>query len=346
MVPFGGWEMPVQYAGIVAEHRAVRSSWGIFDVSHMGRFRIGGPGAAPLLDRLLTGDVAGLREGRARYALLCQEDGGILDDVVVYRELAERFLLVCNAANRDAVGGWLRQHASALQPCVIDDVTGETTMIAVQGPAAGKRLDQVLGHKVTPLKRFAGETVAWRGTPMVVTRTGYTGEDGFECVGSSADGAGLWDELVKAGATPCGLGARDTLRLEAGLLLHGSDMDRTVNPLEAGLERFVRLDGADFIGKAALLRARASGRRRRLAGFRAIERGAVPRKGHAILHGGRAVGRVTSGSFSPTLETNIGLGYVPPELARPGTALEVAVREAVTAPVQVAGLPFYRSAPA
>ncbi len=348
LVPFAGWEMPVQYAGIVAEHRAVRSAWGIFDVSHMGRLVIAGPDAAPLLDYLMTADVAGLREGRARYGLMCLDDGGILDDVVALREAQGRLLLVCNAANREAVVDWIRRHAARFPRAEVTDVTLTTVMIAVQGPLAGQRLEALLGQPVTGLKRFgggrftwSGPSAEWRGAAMTVTRTGYTGEDGFECIAPAESGALLWDALVEAGAAPCGLGARDTLRLEAGLLLHGSDMDRTVNPLEAGLERFVRAEGSDFSGKAAIAQARARGLRRRLCGFRARQRSAVPRHGHAILHEGRSVGQVASGSFSPTLETAIGLGYVPPGLAKAGTALQIAVRETPVA-VDVVDLPFYQ----
>jgi aminomethyltransferase len=333
--------MPVQYAGIVAEHRAVRSAWGIFDVSHMGRLTIAGPDAAPLLDYLMTADVASLREGRARYGLMCLEDGGILDDVVALREAPGRLLLVCNAANREAVVSWIGRHAPRFPRAEVTDVTLATVMIAVQGPQAGQRLDALLGQPVTGLKRFGGGRYTWRSIVMTVTRTGYTGEDGFECIAPAESGTTLWDALIEAGAAPCGLGARDTLRLEAGLLLHGSDMDRTANPLEAGLERFVRAEGSDFVGKAAIAQARARGLRRRLCGFRARQRGAVPRHGHAILHEGRSVGQVTSGSFSPTLETAIGLGYVPPALAKTGTAFQIAVRETPVA-VDVVDLPFYQ----
>ncbi|MCH8195332.1 MAG: glycine cleavage system aminomethyltransferase GcvT [Chloroflexi bacterium] len=344
MVPFAGWEMPVQYAGIVAEHGAVRSSWGVFDVSHMGRIDLSGPGAAVLLDSLLTVDIAGLRVGRARYGMLCLDDGGILDDVIVVRRDDRRYLLVCNAANRSAVGEWLARHVGGDEGVAIEDRTRQTAMLAVQGPLAGTNLERSLGHPITDLKRFTGAEIDWQGDPALVTRTGYTGEDGYEVIIAGDSAPALWDALIDQGAAPCGLGARDTLRLEAGLPLHGNDIDRSTNPLEAGLERFVRLEGASFVGRDALVRAQAQGLKRRLAGFRALERGPVPRSGHPIVHQSKTVGRVTSGSYSPCLKTNIGMGYVPADLARSGGSLTVSVRDAAVA-VELVDLPFYRRTP-
>ena len=338
MAPFAGWEMPVQYRGIVAEHRAVRTSWGVFDVSHMGRIDVCGVDAVAFLDWTVTADIAGLGDGRARYGLVCGDDGGILDDVVVLRKPRDEMLMVCNAANRSTILEWLQRQRPGFD-VGIDDGTERTAMMAVQGPEAAARLDAMLDGPVSPLKRFGGAELQWRGEPALVSRTGYTGEDGFELVVSADAGPRLWAALLDAGATPCGLGARDSLRLEAGLLLHGNDIDATTTPLEAGLERFVAWDRAGFVGKDALLDARRRGPARRLVAFRALARGPIPRHGHPILHDGRRVGAVSSGGFSPTLETAIGLGYVGAEDSATGARLEVEAR-GVRVAVEVVVPPF------
>ena len=341
MVPFAGWEMPVQYAGIIAEHKAVRSSWGIFDVSHMGRIALEGSGARALLSGLVTADIASLKDGKAKYALVCREDGGILDDVVLLRRGEGRFLLVCNASNSQVVLDWVRGHVGVVGDVAITDHTLGTVMIAAQGPLARERVDALFGGRLAGLKRFSGEEFPWQGTPVIVSRTGYTGEDGFELIAPAEPGAALWRRLLEDGAAPCGLGARDTLRLEAGLLLHGQDMDVTINPIEAGLDRFVHLDGAGFVGKAAIVKCLKEGLTRKLIGFRALERGPVPRTGFPILENGKPIGRVTSGAFSPSLEVGIGLGYVPPRLGQTGMTLQVDARgKAID--VQVVEPPFYR----
>ncbi len=343
MAPFAGWEMPVQYQGILHEHRAVRASAGIFDVSHMGRIGVSGPDAVALLDSTVTADIGGLRDWRARYGLVCRKDGGILDDVVVLRKPRDEMLMVCNAANRSTVLDWLERHRSGFD-VGIDDGTEQTAMIAVQGPEAAGLLDALLEGPVSHLKRFGAAEVAWSGEQLLVSRTGYTGENGFEVIVRAAVGPRLWAVLLDAGATPCGLGARDSLWLEAGLLLHGSDIDATTNPLEAGLERFVAWDGADFVSKDALLAARDRGRLRKLIGFKALGRGPIPRQGHPIYRDRRHVGVVTSGSFSPTLSTAIGLGYVSVEAGATGALLEVEARETGVA-VEVVDLPFYTRRP-
>ncbi len=340
MVPFAGWEMPVQYAGIIAEHRAVRTAWGIFDVSHMGRISIFGDGAGTLLDSVITSDVLGLPTWRARYGLICDETGGIIDDVVVLRENDETWTLVCNASNRTAVVDWLEIHRPNSRELHIVDDTKDSVMVAAQGPQAIERVSNIFGPSIKSLKRFGGVRVEWGGVIALVTRTGYTGEDGVEIVVPGAAGMELWDALLSAGATPCGLGARDTLRLEAGLPLHGNDISLETNPIEAGLERFVRAEGG-YIGAGAFEGMRQKGPSRRLAGFRALERGVAPRHGHAILHDGTQVGEMTSGSFSPTLGMNIGMGYVPTSLSAVGTRLSVDVR-GTSVGVEVVPLPFYR----
>ena len=341
LVPFAGWQMPLQYAsGIIAEHQAVRGAWGIFDVSHMGRLVFQGADALTLLDYLVTSHVAGLNDNQARYGFMCLEDGGILDDVVVLRKAADMFLLVCNASNHGAVVAWAEQHATG-RDVNIDDRTAETVMVAVQGPQARAEVDRVLGGTVPPLRRFHGAQVDSPLGSILVTRTGYTGEDGYELISSAPVGQRLWDALLAAGVTPCGLGARDTLRLEAGLPLHGQDIDRTTNPLEAGLERFVHLAGGDFVGKGAIESAAHKGVTRRLMGFKTVERGAVPRHDQPIQHAGSTIGRVTSGNFAPSLGVSVGLGYVPPEHSTPGQRLEVEAR-GKGIPVAVTSLPFYQ----
>ncbi|MCS7207590.1 MAG: glycine cleavage system aminomethyltransferase GcvT [Dehalococcoidia bacterium] len=341
MVPFAGWEMPLQFAGILAEVRAVRTASGIFDVSHMGRIRVEGPGAGPLLARLLTHDARALRPGRARYGFLLNPQGGIIDDTILYRLGEERYLLVCNAANRLAVGAWLAQWGREFPPLTLTDITLQTVMVAFQGPDAFGKMASLA--PVEGLRPFG----AWEGTltldgntfPALVGRTGYTGEDGVEVVVPAEGGPALWRRLVALGAQPCGLGARDILRLEAGLMLHGTDIDPSTTPLEAGLERFVDLQREGFIGREALLAQQAQGLRRRLVGFVLHQRG-VPRHGYSILYDGKVVGSVTSGGFSPTLEKDIGMGYVEPACAQPATPLEVDIRGR-RVPGEVVALPFY-----
>lgn len=368
MVSFAGWEMPLQYpSGILAEHQAVRTSWGVFDVSHMGRITLFGDDAAPWLDSLLTNDISGLKQGQARYSFICQRDGGILDDVVVYRRTGEAFLLVCNAGNREAVIEWMKMFteddtdegedpddpligpnlkrlvAPAIEPPVIGDRTTTTSMLAVQGPLAVEKTSLVLGG-LPPLKRFHGADVPWGDGMVLVTRTGYTGEDGLELMTTPQAGVALWEALTRAGAVPCGLGARDTLRLEAGLPLHGQDIDPSTNPLEAGLERFVRTSRSEFVGKAALAEAAEEGIKRRLIGFKTVERGAVPRHGAQVLASGSVVGTVTSGNFAPSLGMNIGMAYVPTEFSSPGRRLQVDIR-GKRVEVEVTPLPYYHKGP-
>lgn len=359
LVPFAGWEMPLQYAGILAEVRAVRTGLGLFDVSHMGRLRLDGPGGADLLDRLLTAPVRGLAPGRARYGFLLTDEGGIIDDVVVYRleptpEVEERLMVVCNASNREAVVAWIRDRQGAEPEVALRDLTLETAMVAVQGPGAAEAVDSLFGSdQPSGLRPFGLSEGSARLdgaadlVPVLVSRTGYTGEDGFEVIVPAGAAAALWRALMGLGGVPCGLGARDVLRLEAGLRLHGTDMDATATPLEAALERFVSMDKAGgFVGREALARQSARGLRRRLVGFVMRDR-AIPRHGYAILAeaGGPQVGEVTSGSHSPTLDSDIGMGYVPVELGDPGTPIVVDVRGRLVQ-ADVVALPFYRRRPA
>ena len=342
MVPFAGYDMPVQYAGVLAEARAVRTAAGIFDVSHMGRFAVDGPDARALLDWVHTADVGeAMPMGRARYGLLCNESGGILDDAIVYRLGEERFMIVANAANTAKVFAWLeRWRAERFLNAMLTDRTAEIAMIALQGPNATGIAGQVAGFDPAAVRPFNVVETEVMGATALIARTGYTGEDGVEIMPASEVASALWQALMDAGAAPCGLGARDALRLEAALLLHGSDMDETVNPIEAGLERFVRLE-RDFCGADAVRAAAENGTPRRLAGFRTAERGPAPRAHHRILIDGADVGEVTSGSYSPYLDTNIGLGYLPREASEPGTPIAVDVRGRQI-PAQIVALPFYK----
>jgi aminomethyltransferase len=341
MVPFGGWELPVQYAGIIEEHRAVRQAAGMFDVSHMGRFELHGRGAASFLRNVCTYDMTRLSPGRGHYAAVCRPDGGIMDDVYVYCLADDRYLLVANAANANKIERWLREHRRGFA-VEIFDIHNSSCMIAVQGPQALERLARVLEPSfVRSLKPRACAETEWQAAPIFASRTGYTGEDGLELVSTAEAGPRLWRAILEAGVPPCGLGARDTLRLEAGLLLYGSDMDETANPFEVGLGWVVTLDdGAEFIGREALLRARDSERRRKLVCLRAEERG-VMRPGYPILRSGQEVSKVTSGSHSPTLGVSIAMGFVPPDLAAEGTELTVEVRGRPL-PVRVVPRPFYK----
>lgn len=343
MVPFAGWEMPVQYSGIVEETRAVRRRAGLFDVSHMGRAFVSGPNAVDLLRRVLTFNVRTLAVGQGHYALLCDERGGILDDPYVFRLGEQRWMLIPNAARNAADLEHLRAQSDPGWDLRLDDRQAQTLMLALQGPGAKHVLGAVLSPAIEQrLPRRRHTEIELYGAKAVVSRTGYTGEDGFELVTAVDAGLHLWDTLIAAGVTPCGLGARDTLRLEASLALYGQDIDTTTNPYEAGLGWVVSLDdGEDFIGRAALVDLKGAVTRR-LACFTASERGGVIRHGYPLRHGDAVVGQVTSGGFSPTLNTSIGMGYLPRPLATPDTALTVDVRGRPL-PVTVVPRPFYRS---
>ncbi len=344
IVPFAGWAMPVQYRGIVEEHHAVRRRAGVFDVSHMGRLFVAGAGAAALLRSALTYDVASLPEARGHYALLCNEDGGIIDDPYVYRLDAQRFLFVGNAANAARDRDLVAAHVQPDMDAELLDRQEQTVMLAVQGPAAEAYVARLLGPPVAAMGTRACTELPFMGTKLFVSRTGYTGEDGFELVGSVEAGRAIWRQLVTDGVEPCGLGARDTLRLEAALPLWGHDIDETTDPYEAGLGWVVSLDdGADFPGRAALARVKQAGTTRRLTCLRATGRGVV-RDGCPLLRGGEPVGSVTSGGYSPTLATSVAMAYLPVALAREGTELAVDVRGR-TLPVVVVKRPFVRGTP-
>ena len=337
--PFAGWEMPLQYQGTVAEHHAVRERAGVFDVSHLGRVWVQGPDAARMLRSITTFDVTTLPVGKAHYSLYCNTAGGIDDDVFVYHLPHDRWLVVHNAANAE-------QDLARLNAAVsgeASDVTDETVMLAVQGPGAIALLRDVLGDPPAAVERRGCAEVSWRGRRVLFARTGYTGEDGGECI-VDAEGAGmLWDALIAGGGTPAGLGARDTLRLEAALPLHGNDIDSTTHPFEAGLGFAVTFeDGAEFTGRAALARAKQQPPTRRLAHLVTGGRG-LPRAGFTVrdLGDGDPVARLTSAGFSPSLRLGIGMAYLPVRLARVGVILQIDVRGRVL-PAGVVRRPFYR----
>ncbi len=340
MIPFAGWEMPARYASAVREHHAVRTGAGVFDVSHMGRLYLKGPDARALLDRVVTADLQALDIAHARYCMACQDDGGIIDDLIVYRLDTDSFLVVCNAANRKAVVSILWKQVRQLSKVSIEDQTTQTAMIALQGPLALDRLKSIADLDAGSLPLFTCAYVEVLGEKTLVARTGYTGEDGVELIVGARGAIQLWQALLDAGVTPCGLVARDSLRLDAALRLWGNDMDTTVNPYEAGLGRFVVLDKAPYTGKEALLRAKSEGVERKLIGFDMVERG-IPRHGFTILSDGQAIGEVTSGGYSPTLSRGLGLGYVPVSKTARDTPLTIDIRGRKVA-ARVVSLPFYR----
>ena len=340
MVPFAGWEMPVQYEGILAEARAVRSRAGLFDVSHMGRVEVRGPGAAEFLNRVLSVNVPGLRRWRARYNVICDRDGGIIDDCIVYRLGEERFMVVPNASNTGAVLDWFSHWGSGLS-FEIENITAGTAMIAHQGPEAAIMLSGLTTHDLGRMRIFRAVEAQVAGADTLLARTGYTGEDGFELIVPAASAPSVWEALSARGARPCGLGSRDVLRLEAGLLLHGNDMNTSVNPYEAGLDRFVDPDREGYVPGEALRRIRGHGTDRSLVGFRLLGRG-VPRHGYAIKDGSDVIGEVSSGTHSPTLDMSIGMGYVPGRYGVVGSRFLIDMRgRAVEA--EVVELPFYVS---
>jgi aminomethyltransferase len=346
MVDFGGWLMPVQYPpGILEEHKATRSGVGVFDVSHMGEIHFRGPEAARALQRLCTNDVGRLADGQALYTMACNLQGGIVDDLIVYRFSDQHYLAVVNASNIEKDFAWFKQHAG--QICDIQDASAETALIAYQGPQAAVALSALVdGGVLPPRARTFLPEARLAGRRVSIARTGYTGEDGFEIFCAPADAVPLWEALLEAarrrGGLPVGLGARDTLRLEARLSLYGNDLDDTTSPLEAGLGWTVKFEAGEFIGRAALLEQQEKGVQRKLVGF-VVEGRGIARHGYAIQVSGDGpvVGVVTSGGFGPTVGKSIGLGYVPAALAEPGQRLAIDCRGRLATAEVVKG-PFYR----
>lgn len=324
LVPFAGWSMPVQYAGVLEEARAVRTASGAFDISHMGRFEICGARALDHLQSITSNDLAAVEDGHAQYTLFLAEDGGILDDLIIYRFHAERFLVVVNAANTER--DWQIVTASGAPGVEARDFTDQSAMIAVQGPGAVALVAELSTFPVQAVPRFGFAEADVAGVPAILCRTGYTGEDGFEIIASAGDAARVWRAVLDRGAAPCGLGARDTLRIEAGYPLYGHEIREDTTPVEAGLMWAVKPDKGPFRGRDAVLRARETGPSRKLMGL-VLEGRVVPRQGYPVVSGDKAVGEVTSGTFSVVRNCGIGMAYVEKEFARDGRSIELAIRE-------------------
>jgi aminomethyltransferase len=335
MIEFGGWEMPVMYSSIVEEHHAVRQRVGLFDISHMGEVLVAGPNAEAVLNRLFTNDVRKIAVGQAQYTLMCNERGGVIDDLIVYRVEPSVFLLVVNAGNTAKDLAWMNSHASA--EAVFHNQSDQTAALALQGPLAARFLEN--SARVQPF-HVERETVF--GRICWVARTGYTGEDGFEILCDAGDAVEIWTELLEFGAEfgikPCGLGARDTLRLEACLPLHGQDLTEETTPIEAGLTRFVSFDKGEFVGRPVLVEQHEKGVARKLVRFKMAGKSPPPRPHYAIVAGGRKVGEVTSGTQSPTLGAGIGLGYVETGI---GPAIEIEIRGKMYS-AMIEKKPFYK----
>jgi aminomethyltransferase len=343
-VEFAGWLMPLQYTGIIEEHRAVRGRAGLFDLSHMGELFVDGTEAAAGLSRALTTDPRALKVGRAHYSMICFPEGGILDDLIVYRLGEERFMVVANASNAGAVSDALAERMAGMR-AILDDRSLATALIAIQGPLSAGILGPITDVAIAGLAYYAIAEGRVAGVSALVARTGYTGEDGFEIFVDVAAAATIWDALTQAGKAvglvPVGLGARDTLRLEAGMPLYGNELGPDTTPFEAGLGRVVNLaKEGDFVGRSALEKARVDGPRKKLVGLVVRGRG-IARHGYEVFAGDRRTGIVTSGTLSPTLNEPIAMAYVTPTDAEPGTIVAVGIRgQRVSA--EVVPLPFYR----
>ncbi len=344
MVPFGGWEMPVQYRGIIEEHRTVRSAVGLFDVSHMGEFEVAGKDALAALQRLTTNDVATLAVGQVQYSVLCDPNGGIVDDLTVYRLADDHFMITVNASNIDKDFAWCTERsADGRFDARWTNVSSRTGLIAVQGPKAEALVRRLADRDVPAIGYYRFERGAVAGVPATISRTGYTGEDGFELYLPSESTDRVWQALLKEGArdgvAPIGLGARDTLRLEMRYALYGNDIDETTNPLEAGLGWVVKPAKGDFIGRDAIEVVRAAGLTRRLVGLEMTER-AVARHGYPVRAGGAGIGVVTSGSYGPSVDRYIALAYVASSHAAVGSEVEVEIR-GQGKPARVVKTPFH-----
>jgi aminomethyltransferase len=341
MVPFAGYYMPIQYRGIMEEHRRVRATVGLFDVSHMGEFVFKGRGALDFLQQLTTNDVAKLDVNQAQYTVMCTEDGGIIDDLIVYR-LADHYLMVVNAANIEKDWQWIHKY----QPDEVEltNVTDETTLLALQGPKAEATLQKIVNVDLSDIQFYHLIPGKLDETPVIISRTGYTGEPGFELFFDKHQSEDIWNLIMSAGQEfdiePIGLGARDTLRLEMKYCLYGNDIDETTTPLEAGLGWITKLDKGDFIGREALLKVKEQGIRRKLVGFQ-VEGKAFPRNGYDIYADHQKIGRVTSGTVSPILNRGIGMGYVQKPYTKIGTPIRIEIRQNHI-PGLVVGTPFYK----
>ncbi|HEU0025853.1 MAG TPA: glycine cleavage system aminomethyltransferase GcvT [Ktedonobacterales bacterium] len=345
LVEFGGWEMPVRYSGDIAEHQAVRQRAGLFDVCHMGEFIATGPGALDFLQSLVPNNVARLTENQALYSQILRPDGGTLDDLIIYHLGPERYMIVVNAGTMEKDWAWFSEHAASHSDVTLENKSSATGLLALQGPLAQRILQPLTETPVGEIAYYHCLPGAVSGIECLISRTGYTGEDGFELYCDAGVVNDLWSRLLEVGTPdgllPAGLGARDTLRLEAGYCLYGHELTEEITPLEAGLGWTVKLEkGVDFIGREALLAEKRDGLRRKLIGIELTERG-VPRAGYPLLRDGARVGELTSGTMAPTLGKPIGLGYVPPEVASVGATLSVEIRGKPVA-ATIVPLPFYK----
>ncbi len=347
MVPFSGWEMAVQYAGISSEHQAVRQQAGMFDISHMGKFCLRGKQLIEKFQPLVPSDLSRLQPGQAQYTVLLNAQGGILDDIIFYCQKPdaitseERAVIIVNAATRIADKAWIAAHLKLSEIC-FSDISEDQVLIAIQGPEANNYLQPFVEDNLSPIKAFGHLETNLLGQPSFIARTGYTGEDGFEIMVAPEAGKELWQKLLAAGVVPCGLGARDTLRLEAAMALYGQDIDENTTPFEAGLGWVVHLDSkGDFIGRDVLEQQKATGVSKRLVGLEMAGRH-IARHGYPVILEGETVGEVTSGTLSPTLNRAVALAVVPAKLAKIGQQLEVEIR-GKNYPATVVKKPFYRS---
>lgn len=343
IIDFGGWALPVQYGGILGEHESVRTAAGLFDVSHMGEIDVSGEGAVAFLQNLVTGNVEKLADSQVLYTLMCNEDGGVVDDLLVYRYSTSHYLLVVNASNTDKDFDWITKHVFGDVEAV--NISSRVAQLAIQGPKAEQILQRLTAAPLSDIGfyRFVPETLV-AGARALVSRTGYTGEDGFEIYTDASDAVRVWNALLDVGRAdslvPVGLGARDTLRFESALPLYGHELGDTISPLEANLGFFVKFDKGDFIGRAALLSQKESGIPRELIGLEMIDRG-IARNGCEVMANGAVIGFVTTGSFSPTLKKNIALALVTRGIIKEGDELRVIVRDKPLTAKRVT-LPFYK----
>jgi aminomethyltransferase len=341
MVPFAGYIMPLQYTGITEEHLAVRNNVGLFDISHMGEFEVSGPGALEFMQRMTVNDVSRLKIWDIQYNCMCYPDGGLVDDFLLYR-LQDRYMMVVNASNQEKDFDWLKAHLDG--GVMLKNISDDTGMLAVQGPSAQKVVSKMSPYDFDSIPYYGAALIEIEGSTVLISRTGYTGEDGFEIYIPGSIAGKIWNVALRAGTAYniqlIGLGARDTLRLEMRMALYGHDIDQTTNPIEAGLAWVVNLDKGDFVGREALQQVKQNKPSRRLVCLE-MEARVIPRQGHEILSNGRVVGRVTSGAFSPSLEKPIAMGYVPLFLAGVGSIAEVRIRERLF-PATVVKPPFYK----
>ncbi|HYO76861.1 MAG TPA: glycine cleavage system aminomethyltransferase GcvT [Thermoanaerobaculia bacterium] len=341
MVDFGGWDLPVQFSGILDEHEAVRTNVGIFDVSHMGEITVRGAQATELLQRATCNDVTKLKDGAAHYNGLLYPNATFVDDILIYQIASDDYFVVVNASNTDKDFEWLQKSAVGLDADV-QNVSADYAQLAVQGPNAERLLQPLTDVNLTDIKYYKFTKGNVDGAPAIVSRTGYTGEDGFEVYVSPEHAPRLMQRFIDAGAKPCGLGARDTLRLEAKMALYGNDIDDTTTPIEADLGWIVKLEKGDFAGRDVLQREKSEGARRKLVGFEMVDRG-IARHGYPIVDGNEEVGVVTSGTHSPTLKKAIGLAYLPLDKTAPGSEFNVLIRGKETR-ARVIPTPFYKRA--